>query len=489
MRIGIGRIQNEISPIHKLPHYLLQVVFHHACFSGQYKTSSAAAALSHVCHRWRAILLSTPQFWCRVMVNGRDPSFPAACIARSDNLPLDVTVQFNYAAPPLDPHADFRPSVLEDEDVRWHSDECRDGLTLLEAERDRIHQLNVNYILLGPGCFQDEIMEYDFFIKSLKNLRELRWNYDDKRGILSLPHQIFGGSLESLRHLRLENAEPSTGRFPKLTSLECIRVYDARCTTFMRSRMPEFFSQNASLQSLNIHEFHIYDAPFPRISMDHLTSLMLTRAFRWYLLFDLLDIKNLGGGTFTMISFSNQRNWIAFSAVNSIGFSLTASISPCEDPREDDFVRRYFSGVTLIRVEDFQTIHSTKRLFSILRIFGDSEGDIGRLELHAETGPHDLYPQVTVFARPFLSRLGTLAVYLHDHDLGEPRGWRWVGVMIEDLFNPKHHARFPDECTVEVYCSNSGIFLSANMGELRAGFEDQRPYGGLISRSQPLLPL
>ena len=489
MRIGIGRIQNEISPIHKLPRGLLHMIFHHVCSSDQHRTSRTAVTLSHVCYQWRIILLSTPQFWCGVTVDGRDPSFPAACLARSGNLPLDVTVQFNHATPPLNPHPDFCFNVLKDEDVRGGSDECREGLTLLGAEKDRIHRLNVNYILLGSDYFQDEIMEYDFFTSSLKNLQELQWNYDDKQGILSLPYQTFAGSLESLGYIRLENVQPSMGQFPNLTSLECIRVYDTDCTTFMRGRMQEFFEQHASLQSLNILEFHIYEGDFPRISMDNLTSLTLTRVFRWYLLFDLLHIKNLDGGTFTTISFSSQKAWITFSAVNSIGFSLTASICPYEDPGEDDFMRRYFSGVTLVRVEDFQTIHSTERLFSILRILGNSEGDMGRLELHAETGPHDLYPQVTIFAKQFLPRLRTLAIYLHEHDLEEPWGWRWVGVMIEDLFNPKHHATFPDECMVNVYCSNSGVFLSVNMGELRAGFEARRPYGGLISRSQPLLPL
>lgn len=489
MRIGIGRIQNEISPIHRLPRDLLRVVFHHACLSDQHRTSRTAVTLSHVCCQWRVTLLSTPQFWCGVTVDGRDPSFPAACLARSDNLPLDVTVQFNYAAPPLNPHPDFCSSVLKNEDVRRHLDECREGLTLLEAERDRVHRLSVDYILLGSDYFQDEIMEYGFFTRSLKNLRELRWNYDDSQGVLSLPLQTFAGSLESLRYIRLENVQPSMGQFPNLTSLECIRVYDTDCTTFMRGKMQEFFRRNASLQSLNILEFHIYEGDFSRISMDNLTSLTLDRVFRWYLLFDLLRIKDLDGGTFTTISFSNQRRWIAFSAVNSIGFSLKASVSPYEDPGETDFMCRYFSGATLIRVEDFQMIHSTERLFSILRVLGNSEGDMGRLELHAETGPHDLYPQVTVFAKQFLPRLRTLAVYLHDHDLGEPWGWGWVGVMVKDLFNPKHQARFPDECTVNVYCPTSGVFLSANMGELKVEFEAGRPYGGLISRSQPLISL
>ena len=108
---------------------------------------------------------------------------------------------------------------------------------------------------------------------------------------------------------------------------------------------------------------------------------------------------------------------------------------------------------------------------------------MGKLELHAETGPHDLYPQVTRFAKSFLPRLRTLAIYLHDHDLGKPQGWEWVGVMIEDLFSPKHGAEFPNECIVTVRCSKSSVFLSSTMGELRAGFDARRLYGGLISHS------
>lgn len=135
---------------------------------------------------------------------------------------------------------------------------------------------------------------------------------------------------------------------------------------FIRGRMQEFFRRNPSLQSLKIVGWNIYVEHSPRISMDNLTSLVLEGVPHWYLLFDLLQIKNFDGGAFTAISFSDGYG-IAFTAVNSIGFSLTAAISSHEDSREDDFVRRHFSGATLVRLEDFQVILSTERLF---RFFG-----------------------------------------------------------------------------------------------------------------------
>lgn len=217
--------------------------------------------------------------------------------------------------------------------------------------------------------------------------------------------------------------------------------------------------------------------------MDNLTSLVLEGVPHWYLLFDLLQIENFDGGAFTEISFSDGYG-IAFTAVNSIGFSLTAAISSHEDSREDDFVRRHFSGATLVRLEDFQVILSTERLFSILRIIGDSEGDARRLELHVETEYLDTDTEITVFAKPFLPRLGTLAIYLAEWT--EP--WGWVEVIVEDLFNPDHRARFPDECEVEIYYSECGIFLFANMGELRAEFTAGRSYDSLISLSRQLPP-
>jgi len=481
MRAGISRIQNGTSSFHKLPCDLLQEIFHHSCWSDQHKVSRSAVTLSHVCCRWRVVLLSTPQFWCSITVDGHDSSFAAACLARSDNLPLDVTVQFNYTATPDEDEvgSGFNFSILENEDVRRRLDECREGLTLLVAERDRIHRLYVNYIILGSDWIGSSVPEHEFFGYALKNLQELWWYYDDKEVIWPLPSRFLGGSLESLGHLRLENVEASIGCIRNLASLEYISGGNPY---FAPGGMPEFFSQNTSLQSLKISGFRIYKAESPGIYMDNLTSLTLDRITHWYLLFDLLQIKNLDGGTFAAISLSEPEGLITFSSVNSVGFSLTIAISPREDSdsREYDFIRRYLSGVTLVRLEDFQVIFNTERLFSILRVLGDSGGDTRRLELHVETEYLDTDTEITIFAKPFLPRLGTLVVYLPEWT--EP--WGWVEVMVEDLFNPDHHAKFPDECIFEVYYFDSGLFLSANMGELRARFEDGESYDSLISRSQ-----
>ena len=487
MWIGIGRIQNETSPLHRLPCDLLQEIFHHTCSSEQRKASRSAVTLSHVCTQWRVILLSTPQFWCNVMVDGREPSFVATCLARSGDLPLDVTVQFNYAATPYeyenDPGPESKFRVLENEDVRWRLDECREGLTLLVVQRDRIHRLYVNYIILGSDWIEGSVPEHEFFSYGLKNLRELWWYYDDEREIWSLPSRFFGGSLESLRHLRLENVDMSMGWIQSLTSLECIATGDSTHHTFMPDGMPEFFRRNGSLQSLKISGYYIYEADSPKIYMDNLISLTLDSISHSCLLLDFLQIKNLDGGTFTTISLSG--GWgVWLTAVNSVGFSFTAAVSPDENPQEDEFIRRYFSRATLVRLEDFQIIFHVERLLSILRILGDSGGDMGRLELHVETEYLDTDTQIAIYAKPFLPRLGTLVVYLAEW--AEP--WGWVEVMVEDLFDPDHDARFPDECIFEVYYFDSGLFLSTNMGELRAGFEGGGSYNSLISRSQQSPP-
>jgi len=499
MRVGIGRIQNETSPFHKLPYDLLQEIFHHTCWSDQHKAPRSAVTLSHVSCQWRVILLSTPQFWCSVTVDGRDPSFAAACLARSGSLPLDVTVQFNYAAAPDEDDVGdgFNLSILEKEDVRQRLDECRGGLTLLVAERDRIHRLYVNYILLGSGWIGGPVPEPDFFGYALKNLRELWWYYNDKREIWSLPPRFLCGSLESLEHLRLENVDASTECIRNVASLECISGGNHY---FAPGGMPEFFSQNTSLQSLKISGFRISKTDSPRIYMDSLTSLTLDRITDWYLLFDLLQIKNFDGGTFAAIGLSEPGDgeWIVFSTVNSIGFSLTIAISSQEDSCEDDFVRRCSSGATSIRLEDFHTISNTGRLFTILRILGDSGRDMGRLELHVESEYFNSDAEITSFAEPFFPRLRTLAVYLHASRGLEP--WEWVDAMVEDLLNPEYHTRSPDECIIEVYRFYDSapcipcLFLSANVGELRVEFEDREFEGdgwcdSLISRTLQLSPM
>jgi hypothetical protein len=482
MRVGIGRIQNEISLIHKLPCDLLKEVFHHACWSDQHKAPHPAVTLSHVCCQWRAILLSTPQFWCGVTFDGRDPSFATACLARSGNLPLDVTAQFNYTGTPGEDYvgAEYAFEILESEDVRWRSDECREGLTLLAAERDRVHRLYC--ILLGSAWIEDSIPNHDFFEHPLKNLQEL-WCCYHGGGYWPLPPQLFGASLESLRYLRLENVEIApVGWIKNLISLECVNDGPFGYDTF---RIPEFFSRNVSLQSLKLSGFYIHEEDSPRIHMDNLTSLTLDCVPNWYILFDLLAIKNLDGGTFTTISFSGG-NGLTFSAVNSIGFSFTAPApGPLdEDPRGFDCMRWYFSEATLVRLEDTHIIRNIERLFPILHILGISGGDMGRLEIHAKTEYCDAGARIVAFAMPFLPRLGTLAVYLPDW--AEPS--KWVEVMAEDLFGSDHPAGLFDDCRFEIYDSESGIFLSANGGELRAGFENGGSYGILISRSQQRLP-
>jgi hypothetical protein len=467
MRIGIGRIKNEISPIHKLPHDLLQEVFRYTCWSGQHKAPHSVVTLSHVCCLWRVILLSTPQFWRAVTVDGRDPSFAAACLVRSGRLPLDVTLQFNDTATPDedDSGAEFSFSLLEREDVRWRLDECREGLTLLEAERDRIHRLYINCISLGSNRFDYLVPEHGFFGCAPKNLQELWWYHYDGQGLCPLPFQLFDGSFESLRHLRLENVEVFVKRIPNLTSLEYIN--SGGPDRAIPVGMQEFFRRSPSLRSLKIVGWEIYEEYIPRTYMANLTSLTLEGVLNWYLFPELLMIKNLDRGTFTTISFSDE-NGITFSAVNSVGFSLTATILPDEDPEEDDFMRSYFSEATLVRLEDFQIISDTKRLFSILRILGDSEGDMGRLELYVETEYLNTDVEVAIFAEPFLPRLGTLAIYLPEWLAPE----EWVEMMVDDLFRSCHNARFSDECAVEVYHSASGFSLLTNMGELRADFED-----------------
>lgn len=471
MTIGIGRIQNEMSPIHKLPRDFLGEVFHHACWSDKHKAPRAAVALSHVCCQWRDILLSTPQFWCGVTVDGRDHSFAAACLARSNNLPLDVTVQFNYTAIPSEDDEDDEDSesgfnVLETEDVRWRLDECREGLTLLVAERDRIHRLYVNYIILGSDWIDsDSLPDHDFFRSPLRNLQELWWYYYDEQGGWSLPIQRFGGSLEFLRHLRLENVEMPMGCIRILTALECVGDEDS-------DDAPEFFSRNVSLQTLDIFGSRIAEeATTFRIYMDNLTSLTLGVP-KWYLLLDTLQVKNFHRDTFNKITLSGTNDDLKFTATHPIGFSLTAPLAPYGDPREDDFIRQHFSGADLVRLEDFQVIFNKERLFSILRVLGDSGGDMRRLELHQDTEFLDTDVEVRVFAEPFLPRLGTLAVYLADWV--EPEGW--AELMVEDLLLPgDRHARIPDECGVEVYDFDLGVVLSTSMGELRVESGDGGP--------------
>ncbi|KAL0945295.1 hypothetical protein HGRIS_000801 [Hohenbuehelia grisea] len=92
--------------VHQLPTEMLAVIFAfcHAMDDDDHRgpaTSCARVILSHVCHRWRAVILSMPLLWCTIRVHGaRDCSLSRlkAHLERSMPCPLSISVMANIGS-------------------------------------------------------------------------------------------------------------------------------------------------------------------------------------------------------------------------------------------------------------------------------------------------------------------------------------------------------------------------------------------------------
>ena len=205
-------VQNEKTPISKLPTEIFLHICELACPQKTRRSIFDVIALTHVCRRWRDVLLSYPIIWSCIYVL-HDSPLVITVLQRSQGVPLTVNIWYSsYRAMPPGCNC-TRYSAWEDGNYCTHTNKRTSSLDFLEPFRARIHTLNVRY--LRDDSFgsigMEDILDTPFFLGSFQNLESLRWSCGrfreiDRTGPLStLPRKLFGSSLPRLQKLSMVN--------------------------------------------------------------------------------------------------------------------------------------------------------------------------------------------------------------------------------------------------------------------------------------------
>jgi len=90
-------LRNEFSPINQLPMETLSHIFDLVCAQDQDANrfyTHHATKLAQVCSQWRFNVISNPLLWSMVHVSRKtQPEFIALCLERSEDTPLDITLE------------------------------------------------------------------------------------------------------------------------------------------------------------------------------------------------------------------------------------------------------------------------------------------------------------------------------------------------------------------------------------------------------------
>ncbi|KIN96040.1 hypothetical protein M404DRAFT_164228, partial [Pisolithus tinctorius Marx 270] len=62
-RIKATTLQNLLAPVSRLPNEMLLAIFEEAVSSPPEKEMWVPIDISHVCHRWREVAISSPRLW------------------------------------------------------------------------------------------------------------------------------------------------------------------------------------------------------------------------------------------------------------------------------------------------------------------------------------------------------------------------------------------------------------------------------------------
>ena len=90
--LELKRYRNSLVPISSLPNEILSIIFSLLPSIAFFELSESfsVSPISHVCHRWREILLNLPNFWSHINFNRLSRAANAEMLARAKMSPLDV---------------------------------------------------------------------------------------------------------------------------------------------------------------------------------------------------------------------------------------------------------------------------------------------------------------------------------------------------------------------------------------------------------------
>ena len=93
---AVSAAQNAFSPINKLPPEIIVSISEFVVESRTWKSMFDLVKMTHVCRCWRTTLILFPHLWSAVLVKNDRKEFVAACLERSQRVPLTVRLDMEY---------------------------------------------------------------------------------------------------------------------------------------------------------------------------------------------------------------------------------------------------------------------------------------------------------------------------------------------------------------------------------------------------------
>ena len=185
LKAATGRVANlldEHTPVNRLPLELLTRIFDLAVDHGSEEHAKQIIPLTHICRYWRTTLLSYPRVWSTVCVKPGDPGVISEWLARSQNVPLTVIVEFadSFIHPPCH-YEDSATATLADHN---HPRVCPRHEAVLSLDQllphcSRIYDLSILLPSFYSGWDTDDhegyptLLHHNFFRESFPNLQRL----------------------------------------------------------------------------------------------------------------------------------------------------------------------------------------------------------------------------------------------------------------------------------------------------------------------------
>lgn len=337
--------------------------------------------LTHVCRRWRSVLISSPAFWTNFHVVKHSPKFVAECLQRSKTLPIHVSLDWDGGDPDYvhpSPTASDDGSVAGDSSLVGvdedgldrtsssdHENSCgtpshgtlsiysdhRDGdyswTAYLEEARCYYHLMQESHRIAALDIRlstheadhdeEENPLGCGLLLYPLPALQTLKLRCS-KGGRSLIPKAILDEHITSIKNLLLQDVPPIQifNLSLNITSLDLRATdYGAAIDTgsFVR-----FLGRNQTLQSLTLRGYHLPPAPEPITPaiLDNLRRLDFSGKSTAFL-------RHLSGpplGPQCLFNMERERRNLYLTAENSAA-RATTSISgylTSEDPDSDELI-------------------------------------------------------------------------------------------------------------------------------------------------------
>jgi hypothetical protein len=300
------RLAGLLHPIRQCPEDILKLIFEFVAHDDEDQLFGVATTISHVCKRWRAIVLSIPSLWSRIDVSMEMDkienlkSFMKRVKERVGTTPVNVTIRdiiFDL---------EFPTDFMECMDLQYFT-------TITTLEYRLVSSPDV-LLLLGPP-FSNQTANVKHLIISafIKDVDMREWSIAE---LLGPSPNIESIRLDGLGVVAFEGLTP----LPSLHRLQILNMET--------SGLPQFLAQHSQLQELIIDgkrfemEEFMEDIILPELM---LMRIHLVNGFPWdRISAPLLQIMNVDDGSDRARAFicrhPHTQDLLYFNPINELGF-------------------------------------------------------------------------------------------------------------------------------------------------------------------------